>query len=231
MDTNRYRPDGHLENGMRREDVPLNNLNQISSADRRGRLSRSSISPVMSRSSSEPAKDQQVQLENDVLQSRKASSPSPISQAEDVRHHGMALLLFLVYAAIAILSWIFTCLLCNHPIGVSTWYDQYGNYSMSHYQHSDRLRRASSVGLSVITAIGIPVTSAIAARAAASYCQINSFGQRRSLTMRQMLALADKGWSGYGCIRELLEPHTSRAIRTPLLISVMPLVLTGMFTP
>ena len=128
---------------------------------------------------------------------------------------------------VAILSWTFTCLLCHHPIGASAWSTQHGKVSDSYYQISDRLGRASYVGLNTISAIGISMTSAIGARAAASYCQLNSSRKMKIVTMRQMLALADKGWSSIGHVRDLLRPRTYKAVTTPLLTFVMSLIITG----
>ena len=147
--------------------------------------------------------------------------------AGEVKKHSLALWLILSYAFIAILSWTITCVLCYQPIGIPTYFDQSGNYSRSHYETTDNWRKAASVGQSIIGVISIPVTSAICAKAAAVYCQTRSNAQAPSLTLRQMLALADKGWSDSATLLDLIRPSTSRRTRSPLLILSAGLVAIG----
>ncbi|MCJ1438612.1 hypothetical protein MMC27_008002 [Xylographa pallens] len=160
------------------------------------------------------------------------SKGPPISQKSDadageLPKHVLALWLIVLYALIAILSWTITCVLCYQPIGIPTYFDQVGNYSGSQYERSDRWRIAATLGTSVIGAISIPVTSAICAKAAAVYCQRRSDVKAPPLTLRQMLALADKGWSDSAVIRDVLRPSTSRQIRSPLLMFAAVLVGIG----
>lgn len=215
-------------NRLEHETSPLNDFDQCLNPSCESISSQPSASRHISLSSSAAVEDDHGQLKDNTEYAHRVS-PSLTPRAEQVRHYYAVLFLFLIYATIAILSWIITCSLCYHPVGASTWRDQYGNVSVSYYQKSDRLRRASGVGLSVISAIGIPVTSAIVARAAASYCQQNSSKGTRAVTMRQMLALADKGWSGYEHIRGMLRPRTSKSVRTPLLVFATALIITGRF--
>ncbi|KAL9127404.1 MAG: hypothetical protein Q9175_007740, partial [Cornicularia normoerica] len=147
--------------------------------------------------------------------------------AGEVKKHTLALWLILLYAIIAILSWTITCVLCYQPIGVPTYFDQSGNYSRSHYETTDNWRKAASVGLSVLGVISIPVTSAICAKAAAVYCQRRSDAKAPLLSLRQMLALADKGWSDSATLFDVVRPSTSRRTRSPLLILSAGLVAIG----
>ncbi len=147
--------------------------------------------------------------------------------AGEVKKHSLALWLILLYAFIAILAWTITCVLCYQPIGIPTYFDQAGNYSRSRYETTDNWRKASSVGLSILGVISIPVTSAICAKAAAVYCQRCSDAKAPSLSLRQMLALADKGWSDSATLLDVVRPSTSRRTRSPLLILSTGLVAIG----
>lgn len=144
-----------------------------------------------------------------------------------VQKHSLALWLILLYAFIAILSWTITCVLCYQPVGVPTYFDQSGNYSRSHYETTDNWRKAASVGLSILGVISIPVTSAICAKAAAVYCQRKSDAKEPLLSLRQMLALADKGWLDSSTLLDVVRPSTSRRTRSPLLILSAGLVAIG----
>lgn len=147
--------------------------------------------------------------------------------AGELRKHILGLWLMISYAIIAILSWSITCVLCYQPIGIPTYFDQVGNYSRSQYERSDVWRRRASIGSSITTAIGIPVTSAICAKAAAVYCQRSSDVKAPRLTLRQTLALADKGWSDSAVLWNVLRPSTSRRTRSTLLILSVVLVGIG----
>lgn len=114
------------------------------------------------------------------------------------------------YAFVVILSWIITCVLIYQPIGIPIYFDQTGNYSRSHYRIADDWRKAVNVGQSIVAVISITVTSAVCAEAAAMYCQRRSDDKGRTLTLKQMLALADKGWSDTRTLLDLAKPRTSR---------------------
>lgn len=124
----------------------------------------------------------------------------------------------LCYSVVAILSWTVTCVLCYRPIGAPSYYDQSGTTYRAQWEISDIHRRVVSVLSSIIGSVGIPVTSAICAKAAAVHCQRTSDVRKPSLTLRQTLALADKGWSDLAVLLNVLRPGTSRRTRSPLLI-------------
>ena len=147
--------------------------------------------------------------------------------AGELKKHTLALLIILVYAFVAILSWSITCVLSYQPIGVPTYFDQSGNYSHSHYETTDNWRKAASVGQSIVSVISIPVTSAICAKAAAVYCQRRSDAKMPSLSLRQMLALADKGWTDSRTLLNVVRPSISRRTRSPLLLLSAGLVAIG----
>lgn len=147
--------------------------------------------------------------------------------AGGLKKHTLALLLVLLYAFVAILSWSITCVLAYQPIGVPTYFDQSGNYSRSHYETTDNWRKAASVGQSIVGVISIPVTSAVCAHAVVVYCQRRSDAKIPSLSLRQMLALADKGWTDIATLFNLVRPSTSRRTRSPLLILSAGLVAIG----
>ena len=147
--------------------------------------------------------------------------------AGEAKKHRLALWLIFLYAFVAIFSWTVTCILCYRPIGVPTYFDQVGNYTRSHYETTNNWRKAASIGLSILGVISIPVTSAICAKAATVYCQRRSDDKAPSLSLRQMLALADKGWSDTATLLDVVRPSTSRRTRSPLLILSAGLVAIG----
>ena len=160
---------------------------------------------------------------------REAGSGSDPNFAESLERQSWALWLLFLYAIAAVPSWTVICWLSYRPIGISA-YDDVRNTlftSFADWKHSDRFRRAANVGLSIIAAVGIPVTSAICAKATVIYCQMKSKGKPPSLTMRQTIALADKGWSDLGVIWDLIHPTGRRRTRSPLLLFSVFLVGLG----
>lgn len=151
--------------------------------------------------------------------------------AGELTKHTLALALVYIYALVAIPSWSITCVLSYRPMGVPSYFDQTGNYSRSHYETTDFWRKAASVGQSILGVISIPVTSAICTKAAAVYCQRNSDAKTPSLSLRQMLVLADKGWIDLATLLNVVRPSTSRRTRSPLLILSASLVAIGKGAP
>lgn len=138
--------------------------------------------------------------------------------ARDLQHHSLATWLFVSFATVVVFAWTVTCVLCYRPIGASSYYDQAGYTTKAQWERSDAWRTAASVATAIIGSVGIPVTSAICAKAAAVHCQRKSDDEKPSLTLRQTLALADKGWTDLAVMRNVLTPKTSRRTRSPLLM-------------
>ncbi len=149
----------------------------------------------------------------------EGSGSGPIF-AEPLERQPWALWLLSLYAIAAVPSWAVTGWLSFRPIGISAYDDvQTAEYpSLADWDHNDRWRRAANIGLSIVAAVGIPVTSAICAKATVIYCQMKSKGKPPSLTMRQTMALADKGWSDLSVIWDLMHPTRRRRTRSPLLL-------------
>lgn len=105
------------------------------------------------------------------------------------------LFLALGYTLLALFAWITTCVLTYRPIGASEYGYQW-NVSYvprSRYQLTTRWYKASRVAQSVVSVLTVPLASAICSKAVVLYAQ--NYGQRKNLTMRQTMVLADKGWT------------------------------------
>ena len=147
--------------------------------------------------------------------------------ARELQHHYLATRLLLSFAFLAIFSWTVTCVLCYRPINVPSYYDQVRTVTKTQWDNNDRWRKAANVISTIVGSISIPVTSAICAKAAAVHCQRRSDGKPPPLSLRQTLALADKGWSDFGVLRSLLTPKTTHQTRSPLLLVSIGLVGLG----
>ena len=128
------------------------------------------------------------------------------------RRHG--LWLGLSFSSITMTTWTITCILCCRPINFLTYYDHEGRYTKRQYEQNDWVRKVVKTVLSILSAGSIPVTSSVCTKAAAAYCQMYSDHYHRSWTMRQTLALADKGWSELGIHRRVIWSDKGVRVRS-----------------
>lgn len=142
-----------------------------------------------------------------------------LRKARKLQRHSVGLWLVLVYSVSTTVTWIITCVLCYRPVTIPTYYDPDSDYTRAQYDSNDLWRRRTKVASALIGSVTIPVTSAICAKAAVVYYQKNSNPHNQMLTMRQMLALADKGWSDIQILLDIMRPSTSRRTRSTLLVT------------
>ena len=147
--------------------------------------------------------------------------------AGELQKHSLALWLIFIYASIAVASWAITCRLTHKPIQVPGYFDQTGSYTREQYQKSNNWRRVAKLGQSIASVLGIPITSAICTEAAVVYCQRRDDTKEPRFTIRQMLALADRGWADSATLFNILRPSTRRRITSALLLFSSGLVCIG----
>ena len=174
-------------------------------------------------------KEQQALLQNQKKERERKQLLIDQGLAKNLQHHSLGLGLIFIFALFAILSWTVTCVLCYRPIGASSYYDQTRSNLIADWKNNDRWRQLAKVVSAIVGSISIPVTSAICAKAAAVYCLRKSDVRQPTLTLRQTLALADKGWTDLEVLRDVFVPKTSRKTRSPLLVASICLVGLGQY--
>jgi hypothetical protein len=133
-----------------------------------------------------------------------------------------------IYACLALTAWILICLLAFRPLTTK----HYGfhaqnphNYAIqAKFEMSAELYRAARTIQAIVTVLTIPLTSAVCSAAAVIFVQAKR--KERHLTMRQMMALADKGWTDPATIVSLLTGRGKR-LSSSLLIFALLLNLFG----
>ena len=123
-----------------------------------------------------------------------------------LRHEMLVLGLVLLYTMANLFSWTVTCILCYKPLEFATYDDRTGTYTRKQYEDNDWWTRIVRTTNAIVAVTTVPVTSAVCAKAAVIYCQTPSGTRRPGLTLRQTLALADKGWSNVSVLSRLLRP-------------------------
>lgn len=142
---------------------------------------------------------------------------SPASPSATLHRSGYILFLVLLYVGLALFSWIITCFLSFRPVtanqyGVSNDHkDVYRSrepkYIHSLYVRNQNWYRAARVMQSIVGVLTIPLTSAVCSSAAVIFAQ-----QRQApggLTARQVMTLADKGWTDLPTYARILPLLTS----------------------
>ncbi|KAI9872263.1 MAG: hypothetical protein M1830_001848 [Pleopsidium flavum] len=82
-----------------------------------------------------------------------------------------------------------------------------------------------------MTTITIPITSSVCAKAAAIYAQQHPGARKAKMTMRQLLALADKGWTDLRILSSLLLGGDSQRVRSHFLFFAAGLCGLGLIIP
>ena len=141
----------------------------------------------------------------------------PLSRPVSTKLHRSAYIIILVlfYTGLAISAWVITVILSFRPITAKhygVWIynredDGYGWGSAEHipslFAKNEQWYRAARVIQSIVGVLTIPLTSAACSRAAVIYSQ-----QSRKLNLRQLIALADKGWTDPATwLRTLFAPQ------------------------
>jgi hypothetical protein len=122
--------------------------------------------------------------------------------------------LVLLYSGAALYAWVIICILTHRPInGIGYGIDQLNSpyprlgFSISEnlnqfFDKSERYLRAARVVQSLVSVVTIPLTSAVCSQAAVVYIQRKRW--RNGPTLRQSMALADKGWTDIDLITKLI---------------------------
>ncbi|KAJ7649115.1 hypothetical protein DFH06DRAFT_996603 [Mycena polygramma] len=127
--------------------------------------------------------------------------PAPSSQWAPLQHSASIVFFVLCYTVMAVIAWAATCYLSFKPIGAKHYgvvalnnqNDGYGwvGAQMYHqlYARSEEWFRAARVLSAIVATLTIPIATAVCTRAAVA------FQQRKRLTLRQTMTLADKAWT------------------------------------
>ena len=150
-------------------------------------------------------------------ESRSKSPAQNNNSFKKLHRHTTSLWLASAFAIASIFIWAITCTLSYRPVEFETHLDTTGRFSRGQYEQNDRWRRVSRVGLQVIGTLSLPLTSAICSGAVVVYCQRSSNKRQPAVSMRQTLALANKGWLDLNTWMNLFGPMSGK-IYSPLLI-------------
>ena len=162
------------------------------------------------------------------------------SPSVTLRRSSYIVLVVSIYASLALTTWILICILTFRPLTTARYgynalelrsspvrsntISALGDPLYAKYVKSEAIYRAARTVQSVITVLTIPLTSAVCSAAAVVFAQSKTNARR--LTMRQTMALADKGWTDPATIAKLVTGR-GKQLGSPLLAFALFLVFLG----
>lgn len=140
---------------------------------------------------------------------------------------GYIVFMVAIYSDLALTAWILTCLLTHDPLTIGSYevnvnessYRYSAKYSHARYVKSEEIYRAARTLQAIVAVLTIPLTSAVCSAAAVTFTQAGPKQPRT--TMRQLMVLADKGWTDPATILKLLFGDRQRYASRLLIIAVL----------
>lgn len=122
--------------------------------------------------------------------------PLPVSQEPlqpPLRYRRRTIYLLIFYIPLLVIPWALTCVLAIRPLNASSYIDQSGGISAYEILNIWGWVAAIRVLNAINGVAAIPVISALLAQAAVVYSQRRK--KKQTLNVRQVFALADRGWA------------------------------------
>ena len=164
----------------------------------------------------------------------------PTNPSVPLQRSGYIVFFTLLYGAAALYSWVIICILTHRPIGAHGYgHDELDNvvtdrlfgddvevYLDSLFSKTKQYLRAARIVQSLVSVLTLPLTPAVCSQAAVVYIQRRRGGGRP--TLRQSMALADKGWTDLVVLKNLVVGGWKK-YKSSLLLFAMFLHLLGEF--
>lgn len=137
---------------------------------------------------------------------KNVNTEEVVSEVDDpavlVRYRKRPILL-LVYIPLLVVPWILTCILVMRPLTAASYILQQDGLTSSQIEDISRTYLAVRSLNAIASVLTIPVVGAVLAQAAVVYSQRRHPNQ--SLSIRQVLVLADKSWLDIATIIDALR--------------------------
>lgn len=147
----------------------------------------------------EPARNTTTEAKHPVMETETnpLSAQTSVTVREptttDLKGSVYALLVVGLYTGLALAAWVILCITSKRPIRGAKSYTGVQVYKPKPgFLINERYIETAAVLQNIVLVLTIPVTSAVCSMAAVVYMQ--SVPMRKSLNVRQLMALADQGW-------------------------------------
>ncbi|KAI1140010.1 hypothetical protein F5Y05DRAFT_376858 [Hypoxylon sp. FL0543] len=138
---------------------------------------------------SPPKPEQQVTPKNDLGSPSQRTMASKIRVEPTLHYRKMPACLLIIYLPTLIVPWVLICIMTRRPLGGSSYYEQTGR----DYVGNAAGLIATQLLKTINAVLAVPIISTLLANAAIVYAMRRRPDQK--LSVQQLFALADKGWS------------------------------------
>ena len=157
-------------------------------------------------------------------------------------HRSLWVFLFVFsYISLAVYAWTVICSQSERVVSDFTDGTQLVGHNGPYQEPEDIVNtaknhlKAARIVQSIVSLLTIPLTSAVCSRAAASFAQCRKAGVSPVITLRQTIALADKGWADVGVILKLVmgkwRQYGSRLLFIAIMLNVLGKITIPTTTP
>jgi len=161
------------------------------------------------------------------------------SQASTTLHRSTYIVgIVIIYSALSLVSWGVICILTERPLtgGRYGYMSNAAERQVSRrardtdYAANERWYQAMRVIQAIVGVLTIPITSAVCSSAAAAFAQYSKLSA--GLSMRQLIALADRGWTDPRTFLRLMSWNGFRRSGSMFLVLAIALnILGGLIQP
>ena len=143
--------------------------------------------------------NEKVDSSDTLIARDRGHTASMVTEVSTLRYRYRALWLLGLYVPLLVVPWVLTCVLVYHPVDLPAYYDQSG-LPVNSLRFHRRLTNALAVLYAITGLVTVPIISAILSQAAVVYTQRRRMTQ--SISIRQLFALADRGWSSLAILKD-----------------------------
>lgn len=112
-----------------------------------------------------------------------------------LRYRRRIVYLLAFYLPVLIFPWVLTCIIMYRPLSHPSYIDQQGGITTRDVEAMKGVAIFVNALDKISSTLAVPVVSALLSQAAVVYVDNRRVGHGRWLNVRQLFALADRGWS------------------------------------
>lgn len=142
----------------------------------------------------------------ETMAKKKEADSSP--SHPHLRYRRRVVYLLALYLPVLICPWVLTCIVMHRPLSHPSYTDIQGGITTRDVEVMKGVAIFVNALAKISSTLAVPVVSALLSQAAVVYVGIQRLGNDRRLNVRQLFALADRGWSDLPILWEALSDNT-----------------------
>lgn len=125
-----------------------------------------------------------------------------------LRYRRRIVYLLAFYLPVLICPWVLTCIVMYRPLSHPSYTDIQGGITTRDVEVMKGVAIFVNALAKISSTLAVPVVSALLSQAVVVYVGTRRSGHERRLNVRQLFALADRGWSDLPILWEALSDNT-----------------------